>query len=273
MRAALLALAALVGTAGAAPIKPVKKPRLAWSGPAAGPTMTGDPEIIFTFDDGPNPKTTPLVLDALKAHRIHAIFFMVGEMAAAKQAPEVIDRILREGHVIANHTMTHADLCRVKEDARAASEIDKGKEAIETAARMDLVWFRAPYGVRCERVDTLLAERGITHFHWDLDPQEWRHNNSKKTFEYVQKRLAKMTGRNVLLMHDIKNATVESLPQILEWIAQENARRREQRIRRIRIIQAWQLAEERLPAGLMDWMSEVAPSQSGLSRSIASVLP
>ena len=47
--------------------------------------MTGDPELIFTFDDGPNPKTTPLVLDTLKAHHIHAVFFMVGEMAASNE--------------------------------------------------------------------------------------------------------------------------------------------------------------------------------------------
>ena len=233
--------------------------------------MTGDPELIFTFDDGPNPKTTPAVLDTLKAHHIHAIFFMVGDMVAAKQAPELVDRIIREGHIIANHTMSHQDLCRVKEDERAAAEIDKGHDTIESAAHMTLVWFRAPYGVRCERLDNLLAERNITHFHWDLDPQEWKHNNSKKAYEYVTKRLARMTGRNVLLMHDIKKATVESLPQILDWIDTENARRREARLRRIRIIQSWELAEERLPAGLMDWLGEIAPT--GLSKSVASVLP
>lgn len=278
MRAALLALAVLVATAdakGAEPVaaKPVKKKHLAWTGPAAGPTMTGDPELIFTFDDGPNPKTTPAVLDTLKAHNIHAIFFLVGENAAKEHSAAVIDRIIREGHIVANHTMTHQDLCRVKEDERAAGEIDKGHDTIESRAHMTLVWFRTPYGARCERLDNLLAERGITHFHWDLDPQEWRNNNSKKAFEYVTKRLARMTGRNVLLMHDIKKATVDALPQILDWIDQENARRKEARIRRIRIIQSWELAEERLPVGLMDWLTEVTPSREGLAKSIASVLP
>jgi len=80
-----------------------------------------------------------------------------------------------------------------------------------------------------------------------------------------------MTGRNVLLMHDIKKATVEALPQILDWIETENSRRKEARIRRIRIIQSWELAEERLPAGLMDWLGDIAPT--GLSKSVASVLP
>jgi len=76
-----------------------KHPR-GWPMPAAGPTMSGDPELIFTFDDGPNPKTTPFVLDALKAHHIHAIFFMVGEIAAGKEALPISARILAEGHII-----------------------------------------------------------------------------------------------------------------------------------------------------------------------------
>jgi peptidoglycan/xylan/chitin deacetylase (PgdA/CDA1 family) len=244
-----------------------------WPTPAAGPTMTGDPELIFTFDDGPNKDLTPLVLDTLAKHDIKAVFFMVGEMAAQKQAPEIIERMLREGHIIANHTMTHADLCRVKDPERAAKEIDDGKVAIETAAGTHVTWFRTPYGARCDRLDLMLLERGITHFHWDLDPQEWRHNNKKKTVEYVTKQLARMTGRNVLLMHDIKKATVDALPEILEFIAAENARRKETRRRRIRILMGWEIAIEQLPPGTLEWMRSVVPSQKDVVSAIASVLP
>jgi chitooligosaccharide deacetylase len=244
-----------------------------WPTPAAGPTMTGDPEVIFTFDDGPNPQLTPLVLDTLAKHHIKAVFFLVGQMAAGKQAPPIIERMLREGHIIANHTMTHEDLCRVKDDTRAADEIDKGRAAIETAANIHVLWFRTPYGVRCDRLDAQLDERGITHFHWDLDPQEWKHGSAKKTVEYVTRQLGRMNGRNVLLMHDIKKATVEALPQILTWIEEENARRKEVRRRRIRILQAPELAAERLPAGLLEWMAQVAPTPRGLSGAIASALP
>src|SRR5262249_6750787 len=154
----------------------------------------------------------------------HAVFFMVGDMAANKQAPPIIDRILREGHIIANHTMTHQDLCRLKDPERAAKEIDDGKTAIETAAGMHVTWFRTPYGVRCDRLDAMLAERGLTHFHWDLDPREWQHGSKQKAVDYVVKEVGRMKGRNVLLMHDIKKATVDALPEILDWIDAENAR-------------------------------------------------
>ncbi len=244
-----------------------------WPTPAAGPTMTGDPELIFTFDDGPNPKLTPLVLDTLAKYRIKAVFFLVGEMAAGKEAPPIIERILREGHIVANHTMTHGDLCRIKDDAKAAAEIDEGQKAIEQVAGVKVTWFRAPYGVRCDRVDSMLGERGIAHFHWDLDPQEWRHGSTKKTVEYVTKQLGRMKGRNVLLMHDIKRATVEALPEILEWLVAENARRKELRLRRIRIIQAPEIAVEQMPAGLVDFINAVTPDRAGLAHALASVLP
>ncbi|HEX5059613.1 MAG TPA: polysaccharide deacetylase family protein [Kofleriaceae bacterium] len=244
-----------------------------WPSPAAGPTMTGDPELIFTFDDGPNKDLTPLVLDILAKHHIHAVFFLVGEMAAQPTSPAIIERMLSEGHIIANHTMTHQDLCRVKDPERAAHEIDDGKTAIETASHWHVTWFRTPYGVRCDRVDQLLAERGLTHFHWDLDPQEWKHGNKKKAYDYVTKQVAKMTGRNVLLMHDIKKATVEALPEILDFIEAENVRRKETRRRRIRIIQGYELAAEKLPPGTLEWISAVTPSKQGVIDAIASVLP
>ena len=244
-----------------------------WPTPAAGPTQSGDPELIFTFDDGPNPKTTPAVLDTLAKHHIHAVFFLVGEMAANKLAPPIIERMLRDGHIVATHTMTHQDLCRLKDPARAEREIDDGKAAVEAAAGMHTYWFRAPYGVRCDRLEAMLSARGLAHFHWDLDPQEWKHGSKKKAVDYVVKQVGRMKGRNVLLMHDIKKATVEALPEILDWIDAENARRKETRTRRIRIIQSWQLAVERLPGGTLDWLDAVAPSRHALVAAVASVLP
>jgi peptidoglycan/xylan/chitin deacetylase (PgdA/CDA1 family) len=252
--------------------KPKHHPK-GWPLPAAGPTASGDPELIFTFDDGPNPKTTPAVLDALAKHHIHAVFFMVGEMAANKQSAELIERIVREGHIVANHTMTHQDLCRIKDEDRAAREIDEARTTIEGVSHLVLAWFRTPYGVRCERVESLLAERKLEHFHWDLDPQEWKHGSAPKAIDYVEKQVDKMTGRNVLLMHDIKKATVEALPVILDWIDAENARRKESHKRRIRIIQSYDLAAQRLPAGELDLLSDVAAEPGRVANALAGVLP
>lgn len=264
----LLSLAILVLVAGSAAAK-------GWPTPAAGESASGDPEILFTFDDGPNPTTTPKVLDELKKHGIHAVFFMVGEMAGSenKKVPAIVKRILDEGHVLASHTMKHHDLCRLKSEEAAAADIDDGIAAIEAVAKVKLAWFRAPYGVRCDRLEKLLAARGLQHFHWDLDPQEWKHNDAQKTTSYVTGSLARSSSRNVLLVHDIKKATVTSLPQILEWIDTENKSRREAGKRPIRILQAPAYAAEQLPAGLAAWSIDAKTRVVGFRAALASVLP
>jgi peptidoglycan/xylan/chitin deacetylase (PgdA/CDA1 family) len=245
-----------------------------WPTPAAGESASGDIELVLTFDDGPNPVTTPQVLDILKAHGLHAIFFLVGEMAESrdKRVTKILDRMLAEGHVIANHTQRHKDLCRVKED-KAIEDLDKGKETIEHVTHVELAWLRLPFGVRCDRVDQMLAERKLKHFHWDLDPQEWKHGNKEKTVNYVTKELTRAGGRAVLLMHDIKKVTVEALPEILTWIDEENARRQKSRKMKIRILPGYALAAEQLPKGLGAWFADATTTARSLPQVVASVLP
>jgi chitooligosaccharide deacetylase len=245
-----------------------------WTTPVLGDSPSGDIEVLLTFDDGPNPTHTPEVLDILKERKIQAVFFLVGDMVANenKKVPAILDRIIREGHVIANHTMTHQDLCRVKED-RAIRDLDDGKATIERVTKLQVQWFRAPYGVRCDRLDAMMAERGITHFHWDLDPQEWRHNNADKVVKYVTGELARAHGRSVLLLHDIKPVTVKALPQILAWVDEENTRRAKSRKRKIRFLSAPQLVFERMKPGLREVLAEAGEGLRELPRTVASMLP
>jgi hypothetical protein len=171
---------------------------------------------------------------------------------------------------------TNADceaLFEILQDPEVVRDIDDGKATIERVSGITVEWFRAPYGVRCERLDRLMAERHITHFHWDLDPQEWRHGNVEKVVKYVTGELARAHGRAVLLLHDIKLVTVKALPQILDWIDQENAKRAKSRKRKIRILDAPLLAVERLPAGYVDWFLEATYDLRTLPKSIASALP
>jgi peptidoglycan/xylan/chitin deacetylase (PgdA/CDA1 family) len=246
-----------------------------WPSPAAGPSASGDPEIIFTFDDGPNPTLTPKVLDILAKRHIKAVFFLIGENVEAKNknVPKILRRMLAEGHVLANHTWSHKDLCRVKED-KGASEIDGGHDAIVKVTGIDPAWFRAPFGSRCDRIEALLDERGLAHTHWDLDPQEWRPGTPKeKVVAYVTGALARAKGRNVLLMHDIHDVTVKALPEILDWIDAENARRKESGKKPIRIVQAPDLARESLSPGLEAWAKDTLGRIGDLRKDVARLLP
>jgi hypothetical protein len=138
---------------------------------------------------------------------------------------------------------------------------------------MELAWLRLPFGVRCERVDRMLAERKVKHFHWDLDPQEWKHGKTDKTVAYVTKELSRAGGRAVLLLHDVKKVTVEALPEILKWIDEENARREKSRKMKIRILPGPALAAEQLPKGLLAWLADATEGARAMPGVIASLLP
>jgi peptidoglycan/xylan/chitin deacetylase (PgdA/CDA1 family) len=246
-----------------------------WPSPVAGPSASGDPEILFTFDDGPNPRTTPAVLDTLAAHHIHAVFFMTADhfMKDPDAARPVLERILREGHVIGNHTVNHTDLC-VDPPEVAAWEIDTARATLEAETHMPVRWFRTPYGSYCPRVEQQLADRGLRNFFWEIDAQEWRTNSAKLTIKRITWSLAHLHDRAVVLMHDTKLATVIALPKILDWLDAENAKRVAAGQRPIRIIDAPTYARETLGDDAVGEAKSLAKDVAdGLAGGLASALP
>lgn len=247
-----------------------------WGTPAAGGSASGDPEVLLTFDDGPHHKTTGKVLDVLKARGLSAVFFLTGdrfEKGNAEKPRALIKRMLAEGHIVANHTMTHEQLCAGKPEA-AAWQIDEARLVLEQEAGMPVPWFRAPYGAWCPRLVEQLDERGITHFYWDIDPQEWRTGSAKLTEKRVTRALERLQGRAILLMHDTKPATVKALPRILDWIDAENTKRVKAGKRPIRIIGAPRYARELIGEDTIAEARSLADDAiSGLARGLASALP
>ncbi|APO70237.1 chitooligosacharide deacetylase (plasmid) [Rhizobium gallicum] len=132
---------------------------------------TGQRSVYLTFDDGPHPFCTPEVLDVLAEHRVPATFFVIGEYAADQ--PKLIQRMIAEGHEVANHTMTHPDLstCGPGEVQRQILEANR---AITMASRQASVrHIRAPYGIWTEEVLTTAASAGLAAVHWSVDPRDW----------------------------------------------------------------------------------------------------
>ncbi|MCP4448511.1 MAG: polysaccharide deacetylase family protein [Myxococcales bacterium] len=238
---------------------PVKAIAGKWPRPAGGPSKSGDPELLLTFDDGPHEKHTTKILDALDEHGLQAIFFWTGHRVVDQRKGledriALVERTVRTGHLIGNHTTTHAKLCVVKEKD-AARELDENAERYEKLAGLPQFLMRVPYGARCKRLDNMLAEREIEHMHWDLDPQEFRHHSSDITFSYVTKRLKRLKPgmRAILLMHDTQPAAAKALPKILKWIDKENEKRAERGKRPIRIISGSEYVEEKYPVPLLNW--------------------
>jgi peptidoglycan/xylan/chitin deacetylase (PgdA/CDA1 family) len=240
-----------------------------WPQPAAGPSASGDPEILFTFDDGPHEDATGPILDLLERHHIRAVFFWTGWRVRSRRPVgdvrrALVARALAEGHVIGNHTVNHAHLCAIPA-ADALKEIDDNARVYEQLTGMVTVFFRSPYGGRCQRLEQWLAERGIAHFHWDLDASEWQSYSSDQTRDYLVERIGKLADgkRAVILLHDTKWPSVKALAQLLDWIERENARRALVGRRAIRIIDYGDVVLERIPAPVRAFVDRTALDTAG----------
>ena len=234
-----------------------------WEKPVLGPSASGGPEILFTFDDGPDPRTTPRILEALKAHGVQAIFFVAGWRIRSTKGKNALARretarqLVEAGQLIGNHTVDHVQLCQLSKE-EAGHEIDENGRLLSEFARMPTIFFRIPYGARCRTVDELLEERGMKHLHWDLDPHDYESASIEETQEYVFERLKKLKGRAVLLLHDTHWNAAEALPGILEWIARENDSRIRAGEAPIRILSYADIVRERVAPGLLPLLEDGA---------------
>ncbi len=190
-----------------------------------------------------------------------------------------MSRAIREGHLVGNHTVNHWNLCKLTRK-RLAWELDRNVILLEEHTGIPVTLFRSPFGVKCRKLQAALRERHVLHTHWDIDPQEWRApTNDKRASQYVIRKLVRLRGRAVLLMHDTHPATARALPVILDWIDEENARRRKARRRGkgprpIRILRASDWVIETRDVGIGLWAaSEGAAAAQRVRAAITGLVP
>ncbi|MDK1376366.1 MULTISPECIES: chitooligosaccharide deacetylase NodB [unclassified Sinorhizobium] len=132
---------------------------------------TGQHSVYLTFDDGPHPFCTPEILDVLAEHRVPATFFVIGQYAADQ--PKLIQRMIAEGHDVANHTMTHPDLSKCTPGEIQREILEANRAITMASARASVRHIRAPYGSWTEEVLTASAAAGLNAIHWSVDPRDW----------------------------------------------------------------------------------------------------
>ncbi len=256
----LLAVAVLASSVAAA-----KAPAVHHHAPAQ---KLGPPELLFTFDDGPNLERTPKILDTLDRYHIKAVFFvngwhLLGNKPEAERSRALLREILRRGHAVGNHTVHHYFLCGQRGKRVAADEILENARLIEQATGMRPELFRTPYGSHCKQLSATLASVGVTHTGWDIDPQDWKVKDTAKVRDYVIRALRNLHGRNILLMHDVHEDTVRALPQVLEWLARENEARAKRGETPVRVIDyAYLLPPHPAVPPLLDGVGRVLIDQS-----------
>jgi peptidoglycan/xylan/chitin deacetylase (PgdA/CDA1 family) len=178
------------------------------------------PEVLFTFDDGPDLRNTPKVLAELDRHGIKAIFFVNGwHFDKDERAKALLREEMARGHYVGNHTYSHRILC--KHLPLAPREIDHNQELLVQVLGFRPELLRTPYGQHCKKLVELVAERGFSQIGWDIDAQEWRAGKTEaEVSRFIIGHLARAHGRAIVLLHDTHAVTVAALPKILEWLTQ-----------------------------------------------------
>ena len=202
-----------------------------WSpghGPRTGFRPSGSPrELLLSFDDGPDLGGTPVILAELDRRGLKAIFFVTGWRLVGQRPEDVarrdlVRKIAAHGHLVANHTMNHHDLCQ--NPAEQAAEIDSSTELIAETTGVRPLLFRSPYGAFCKSLEAALTARGLPDIGWNIDPQDWKVDDEEAVFNYLTGKVDKLKGRGILLLHDTHEGSVHALPRFLDWLARENAR-------------------------------------------------
>ena len=189
--------------------------------------------LCLTFDDGPDPRYTPQILDILRSHGVRATFFIIG--ANADQNIGLVKREYAEGHDIGNHTYTHPNIALVSEE-RAALELSTTQRIIENALGVSTVLFRPPYNADSqpqtpeEILPVLRAQKaGYVTVGERIDPRDWEKGVSADEIvsEISSELHSPEDPRHVILLHDAggdRSATVAALPRILDSLQSQGYR-------------------------------------------------
>lgn len=175
-------------------------------------TVASKGTVALTFDDGPSPVYTPQVLAILKKYNIKATFFLIGENA--KKHPELVKEILAEGHVVGNHTQTHAKLTKISE-AQLQTEIVEPETIINGIIGKKPICLRYPYGMANKHVKDEIRAQGIMPISMGFNSFDYDQRGVNKLVPWV---LKNAYSGQVFLFHDKFQQTVEGLPLIIEGI-------------------------------------------------------
>ncbi len=180
-------------------------------------------KVALTFDDGPDPTWTPMILDVLKREGVKATFFIVG--SRAELYPGLVRRIVDEGHELGNHTYTHGNVALMS-DRQVRLELNATQRLIETVTGRSTLLFRPPYNADSHptkldeiRPLSLAQSLGYMIALEDVDTMDWARDGVDKIVERAKQ--GRAAGGNVVLLHDAggdREQTLNALTQIIDYL-------------------------------------------------------
>jgi peptidoglycan-N-acetylglucosamine deacetylase len=177
--------------------------------------------VALTIDDGPNPRWTPMMLNVLRRYRVSATFCVIGHQV--RQRPDLVRRIVDEGHTLCNHTMSHPRRMGRMPASRIEHEIAETSSAITDATGIAPRVFRSPGGDWGPAIFTAVARHGMVPIDWTVDPKDWM----TPGVSTIARRLMAARAGQILLCHDgggDRSETVAALGTVIPALQRRGLR-------------------------------------------------
>ncbi len=177
-----------------------------------------DEEVIaITFDDGPHPVFTPKTMKLLKKYNAKATFFCIGKNA--EKYPELVKKILSEGHVLGNHSFSHINYYGFLPLNKVLSDIEKGQEVFNRITNLKLQFFRPPFGVTNPNISKAVKKLKLNTFGWSVRSFDTVAKDPDKVFNKISTKIQK---GDVVLLHDTSEISIEILEKLLHFLQNKN---------------------------------------------------
>jgi peptidoglycan-N-acetylglucosamine deacetylase len=170
-------------------------------------------QVSITFDDGPSPGITPMVLDILRENNIKAAFFCIGRNV--EKYPEITSRIVQEGHMVGNHSWSHSFWFDLWTGKKMASDMSKAEKAIFRITGKKVKTFRPPYGVTNPMLKRALKIMGYLAIGWSIRSMDT--GKDKSTEEIYNRVVKRLKPGDVILFHDTMPRTVQVLKDVIHF--------------------------------------------------------
>lgn len=164
-------------------------------------------KIAITFDDGPHPIYTPMLLDGLRERGIKATFFVIGENA--QEYPEIIEQMKEDGHLIGNHTFHHIQL-RDTNYLTFRKELIATNETISKITGDEVIFVRPPYGTWDKMLDKDLNMIPVL---WTVDPVDWATCDEG---QIITNTIRKVKENDIILLHDVYETSVNAALAVID---------------------------------------------------------
>ncbi|MFE7547845.1 polysaccharide deacetylase family protein [Streptomyces gardneri] len=168
--------------------------------------------MVLSFDDGPDPRYTPAILETLRRYECRAMFFVCGEMAV--ENPDLLREMAADGHVVGNHSWSHPLIPKLR-PSRIRDELGSTSEVVERTLGAAPLWYRAPYGAWNRHSFEIGAELGMEPLAWTVDTLDWKEPG---TGTIVRRVLDGAAPGAVVLSHDAGGDRSQSVAALRRYL-------------------------------------------------------